>query len=248
VTEPSSVIQAVPARSGCGLSALGVAWCIAYASCTAPTRCPAARTLIRRLGRAASSAVFAGNMPATAAGSTAGAGCYPRGALLRALRNHVGARRWCRSMPPIAPAAGGATLWIVDREDGEWVGMPRWKAIEHALMARASSCSEMGRPGVWCQCFTRTARPIRAILGLKSRSTRVPWCRCDRSLPPARPGNRPSPSPRSVPGGERHQLLPLANEAEATNFRYGPCLLSFRSASPAGRRRFDLVALSSQAP
>lgn len=24
-------------------------------------------------------------------------------------------------------------LWIVDREDGEWVGMPRWKAVEHAL-------------------------------------------------------------------------------------------------------------------
>jgi len=24
-------------------------------------------------------------------------------------------------------------LWIVDREDGEWVGMPRSKAIEHAL-------------------------------------------------------------------------------------------------------------------
>jgi hypothetical protein len=24
-------------------------------------------------------------------------------------------------------------LWIVDREDGEWVGMPRSKAVEHAL-------------------------------------------------------------------------------------------------------------------
>ena len=24
-------------------------------------------------------------------------------------------------------------LWIVDREDGEWVGMPRAKAVEHAL-------------------------------------------------------------------------------------------------------------------
>ena len=24
-------------------------------------------------------------------------------------------------------------LWIVDRDDGEWVGMPRWKAIEHSL-------------------------------------------------------------------------------------------------------------------
>lgn len=24
-------------------------------------------------------------------------------------------------------------LWIVDREDGEWVGMPRSKAIEHSL-------------------------------------------------------------------------------------------------------------------
>lgn len=24
-------------------------------------------------------------------------------------------------------------LWIVDRADGEWVGMPRWKATEHAL-------------------------------------------------------------------------------------------------------------------
>jgi hypothetical protein len=24
-------------------------------------------------------------------------------------------------------------LWIVDREDGEWVGMPRWKALEHSL-------------------------------------------------------------------------------------------------------------------
>jgi hypothetical protein len=24
-------------------------------------------------------------------------------------------------------------LWVVDREDGEWVGMPRWKAVEHSL-------------------------------------------------------------------------------------------------------------------
>ncbi len=24
-------------------------------------------------------------------------------------------------------------LWIIDREDGEWVGMPRWKAVEHSL-------------------------------------------------------------------------------------------------------------------
>jgi hypothetical protein len=24
-------------------------------------------------------------------------------------------------------------LWIVDREDGQWVGMPRWKALEHSL-------------------------------------------------------------------------------------------------------------------
>lgn len=24
-------------------------------------------------------------------------------------------------------------LWIVDREDGAWVGMPRWKATEHSL-------------------------------------------------------------------------------------------------------------------
>jgi hypothetical protein len=24
-------------------------------------------------------------------------------------------------------------LWIVDREDGEWVGMPRWRAVEHSL-------------------------------------------------------------------------------------------------------------------
>lgn len=24
-------------------------------------------------------------------------------------------------------------LWIVDRDDGEWVGMPRWKALEHSL-------------------------------------------------------------------------------------------------------------------
>lgn len=24
-------------------------------------------------------------------------------------------------------------LWIVDRDDGEWVGMPRWRAVEHSL-------------------------------------------------------------------------------------------------------------------
>jgi len=24
-------------------------------------------------------------------------------------------------------------LWIVDRDDGQWVGMPRWKAVEHSL-------------------------------------------------------------------------------------------------------------------
>lgn len=33
-------------------------------------------------------------------------------------------------------SAGNAAelrLWIVDRDDGEWVGMPRWKAVEHSL-------------------------------------------------------------------------------------------------------------------
>jgi len=24
-------------------------------------------------------------------------------------------------------------LWIVDRDDGQWVGMPRWKTVEHSL-------------------------------------------------------------------------------------------------------------------
>jgi hypothetical protein len=35
-----------------------------------------------------------------------------------------------------ADSAGNPTelrLWIVDREDGEWVGMPRSKALEHSL-------------------------------------------------------------------------------------------------------------------
>jgi hypothetical protein len=33
-------------------------------------------------------------------------------------------------------SAGNAAelrLWIVDRDDGEWVGMPRWKAVEYSL-------------------------------------------------------------------------------------------------------------------
>jgi hypothetical protein len=32
-----------------------------------------------------------------------------------------------------AGAPADLRLWIVDREDGEWVGMPRSKAIEHSL-------------------------------------------------------------------------------------------------------------------
>lgn len=33
-------------------------------------------------------------------------------------------------------SAGGPAelrLWIVDRDDGPWVGMPRWRAVEHSL-------------------------------------------------------------------------------------------------------------------
>ena len=32
-----------------------------------------------------------------------------------------------------AGSAAELRLWIVDREDGEWVGMPRTKAVEHSL-------------------------------------------------------------------------------------------------------------------
>ncbi|MGI9432894.1 MAG: hypothetical protein ACR2PQ_11805, partial [Myxococcota bacterium] len=32
-----------------------------------------------------------------------------------------------------AGKAAELRLWIVDRDDGEWVGMPRAKAVEHSL-------------------------------------------------------------------------------------------------------------------
>jgi hypothetical protein len=64
----------------------------------------------------------------------AGIGGQPRGALLRALR-HDGELEEVVSLYATDSAGNPAELrlWIVDRDDGEWVGMPRWKAVEHSL-------------------------------------------------------------------------------------------------------------------
>ena len=101
-------------------------------------------------------------------------------------------------------------LWIVDREDGEWVGMPRWKSIEHSLDGARVQLLRNGKTRAWCQCFTRTARPSKRSTHSRSRSTRWPVVPLRSVFTPARPGKPPSPCASiRARAGERHQLLPL---------------------------------------
>jgi len=58
-------------------------------------------------------------------------------------------------------------LWIVDREDGEWVGMPRSKAIEHSL--DAARLRRLRRGDIRCvvPALHEDRATVRAIHALK---------------------------------------------------------------------------------
>ena len=58
-------------------------------------------------------------------------------------------------------------LWIVDRDDGEWVGMPRWKAVEHSLDGARVQLLRKGK--IWCvvPVLHEDRATVRAIHALK---------------------------------------------------------------------------------
>ena len=58
-------------------------------------------------------------------------------------------------------------LWIVDREDGAWVGMPRWKAVEHSLNGARVQLLRNGKTRCVVPVLYEDRETVRAIHGLK---------------------------------------------------------------------------------
>ena len=58
-------------------------------------------------------------------------------------------------------------LWIVDREDGEWVGMPRWKAVEHSLDGARVQLLRNGKTRCVVPVLYEDRATVRAIHALK---------------------------------------------------------------------------------
>jgi hypothetical protein len=58
-------------------------------------------------------------------------------------------------------------LWIVDREDGEWVGMPRSKAVEHSLDGARVELLRSGETQCVVPVLHEDRATVRAIHALK---------------------------------------------------------------------------------
>jgi hypothetical protein len=58
-------------------------------------------------------------------------------------------------------------LWIVDREDGQWVGMPRWKAVEHSLDGTRVQMLRNGAARCVVPVLHEDRATVRAIHALK---------------------------------------------------------------------------------
>ena len=58
-------------------------------------------------------------------------------------------------------------LWIVDREDGEWVGMPRSKAVEHSLDGARLQLLRNGETRCVVPVLHEDRATVRAIHALK---------------------------------------------------------------------------------
>ena len=58
-------------------------------------------------------------------------------------------------------------LWIVDREDGEWVGMPRSKAVEHSLDGARLELLRSGETRCVVPVLHEDRQTVRAIHALK---------------------------------------------------------------------------------
>jgi len=58
-------------------------------------------------------------------------------------------------------------LWIVDRDDGEWVGMPRWKASEHSLNGARVQLLRNGETRCVVPVLHEDRETVRAIHALK---------------------------------------------------------------------------------
>jgi len=58
-------------------------------------------------------------------------------------------------------------LWIVDREDGAWVGMPRWKAVEHSLDGARVQLLRNGKTRCVVPVLYEDRATVRAIHALK---------------------------------------------------------------------------------
>jgi hypothetical protein len=58
-------------------------------------------------------------------------------------------------------------LWIVDRDDGEWVGMPRWKAVEYSLDGARVQLLRNGKIRCVVPVLYEDRATVRAIHALK---------------------------------------------------------------------------------
>ena len=79
-------------------------------------------------------------------------------------------------------------LWIVDREDGEWVGMSRTKAIEHSLDGARVDLLRDGETRCVMPVLYEDRRRSRRSTPSRSRSTRWPVAPLRSACIPARRG------------------------------------------------------------
>jgi hypothetical protein len=130
VTEPRSSSR-VGIVVGCGLLVLGVAVFAVRLLHEGPYAMPRGASRLGWLALAATSVVLFSGLYATMAELEEVVSLYATDSAGR-------------------PAA--LRLWIVDREDGEGVGMPRWKAVEHSLDGARVQLLRSGR--------TRCVEPV----------------------------------------------------------------------------------------
>ena len=62
---------------------------------------------------------------------------------------------------------GRLSVRALDREDGQWVGMPRWKAVEHSLDGARVQLLRIGKTRCVVPVLHEDRATVRAIHALK---------------------------------------------------------------------------------
>jgi hypothetical protein len=167
VTEPSSSSRVVQSVVGCGLLALGIAVFAVRLLHEGPYAMPRGGALFGGLG-----ALLLGGVLVWPAGphrlSWLALAATPV-VLFSGLYATMAELEEVVSLYATDSAGKPAELrlWIVDREDGEWVGMPRWKAVAHSLDGAHVQLLRNGESRCVVPVLHEDRATVRAIHALK---------------------------------------------------------------------------------